>query len=164
VAQPSLECIMYWPFGGPEYVQCKANAGRMAGRVTKTLSKVKTYLEAGGGDTDLVIVAHGKDRHSPGRDAKIYSDDKLFGRSKKNSNDIAADLAKLGTEFTAASIQGIYLWVCYSSGSGLGTAVKNSLRASAIPVWATPVLIGGVGLWNSRRGVEVQANSFVLLP
>lgn len=163
MASPDRECIMYFPFGGDEYTQCKEGMSQLSGVVTKKMSKVRTYLE--GTPCDLIIVAHGKQSHSVGRTPKMYSEGGFFGHSKKTANTIVTEMRNgLGTQFDSERITRLFLWICYSSISGLGSDVSEALRESGIPVYATPQAIGGVGVWNNRsdpRCKGVGGDSFV---
>jgi hypothetical protein len=164
MATPDRESIIYFPFGGTEYQQCKEARGQMDGLVTKSIDKIRVTLEKQNEASDLIIVAHGKEKHSPHREPKLYSESGCFGVNKKTANDLIVKLRNgLGTSFSSTKIGGIYLWICYSSSSGLGAAFGEALRKEKLSVYATPLEIGGVGVWNARR-LKVGEDSFVLVP
>ena len=165
MATPDYESIIYFPFGGAEYDQCKAAQSKLSGLVTKSMSKIKTTLDNLGdkGAVDIIIVAHGKEKHSAHREPKLYSESGCFGVSKKSANTIVTELTNgLGALLSTEKVSGIYIWVCYSSSSGLGVSIANALKHTKIPVYATPLEIGGVGVWNSHQG-HVGEDSFVLM-
>lgn len=163
MATPDRESIIYFPFGGDEYKQCKGAQSQMDGLVTKTIDKIRATLEKQKEASDLIIVAHGKERHSPHREPKLYSEGGCFGVSKKTANDLVTKLRNgLGASFSSTKIGGVYLWICYSSSSGLGATFGEALRKERLSVYATPLEIGGVGVWNARQGT-VGEDSFVLV-